>query len=85
MPTPKNLKKDKAYRRYNHDVEIISAEVNSNNQNKGKIRAKVKEKSDYFRNNKLLSGESYEDNLVVDYFLTKQANKWLIEEIKVVN
>ncbi len=80
-----NLKKDRIYRRYNHKVQIFKVQVNPSNSNKGTIRAKVEEKSQYYQNNKLQESESYEDSLIVDYFMIKINNQWVIESIKVVN
>ncbi len=80
----KALQADKAYRRYEHEVEILSAKTNPQNETKGKIQARVKEKSQYYVNDTLLANSSYEDNLVVEYNLVQQTNKWLIQEIQVI-
>ncbi len=80
----KILQKQKAYRRYEHEVKIISAGVNPLNSSQGKIQAQVKEKSQYYVNGTLRSKLSYEDDLVVDYQFIKKGNKWLIKDIKVV-
>ena len=80
----KTLRAKNAYRRYEHQVEILSAEVNPQNTNQGIVKALVKEKSQYYLNGALRSNLSYDDNLVVDYSVVKEGNQWFIKGVKVV-
>ena len=80
----KTLRANNAYRRYEHQVKILSAEVNPQNSNQGIVKALVKEKSQYYLNGALLSKLSYDDNLVVDYSVVKEGNQWFIKGVKVV-
>lgn len=78
------LRRINAYRRYEHDIKIQSAEVNPQNTTEAIIKAEVWEKSQYYQNGALKPRFSYEERLLVEYSLVKEADKWLIQEIKVL-
>lgn len=79
-----NLRKINAYRRYEHQLQIQSAEVNPQNTTEAIIKAEVIEKSQYYQNGQLKPTFSYEEKLLVQYNLIKEGDQWLIKEIKVL-
>ncbi len=79
-----SLRKINAYRRYEHQVKVESAEVNPQNTTEVIVKAEVMEKSQYYQNGRLIPRLSYEEKLLVQYDLIKQGDGWLIKEIKVL-
>lgn len=79
-----NLRKINAYRRYEHQLQIQSAEVNPQNTTEAIIKAEVIEKSQYYQNGQLKPTFSYEEKLLVQYNLIREGDRWLIKEIKVL-
>jgi hypothetical protein len=84
MGNSQALRNKNAHRRYEHQVKVLEAEINPQNTSQGRIKAQVKEKSQYYVNGALRPGSSYEDDLVVEYMLLKQGNQWLISETKII-
>lgn len=84
LENSKELRTQNAHRRYEHQVKILSAEINPQNTSEGKIEAQVQEKSQYYVNGALRNKSSYEDDLTVEYQLLKQGNQWLIRDIKIL-
>lgn len=84
LENSKELRAQNAHRRYEHNVKILSAEINPQNTSEGKIEAQVQEKSQYYVNGALRNKSSYEDDLTVEYQLLKQGNQWLIRDIKIL-
>ena len=80
----KTLRANNAYRRYEHEVEILSAEINPENVSQAIITAIVKEQSQHYVNGALLSNLSYNEELVVDYLLVKEGDQWFIQGIEIV-
>ena len=79
-----SLRDNNAHRRYEHQVKILSAEINPQNNTQGKIKAKIQEKSQFYVNGALRSNSSYEDNLIVEYQILKQGNQWLISKTTIL-
>ena len=83
--TSNSLRNKNAYHRYEHSIAIESVESNPSNPNTGTAIARVKEKSQYYRNGALNQSISYQEELLVKYSLIRKGNNWLIQEIKVIN
>ncbi|WP_036480294.1 ARC6/PARC6 family protein [Myxosarcina sp. GI1] len=66
------------YREYDHKLEIESAVVNSDNPQQATVTAKVKETARFYQQGNLDSSQSYDDDLLVQYSLVRQGNKWMI-------
>jgi hypothetical protein len=79
------LQRSNAYRRYEHTLAIESVQTNPQNPNQAIIKARVKEKYQYYQNGVLSPSQSYDDDLIVRYDLIKQNNQWLIKDITVLN
>jgi len=79
-----DLRRINAYRRYEHQIKVESAEVNPQNTTEAIVKAEVREKSQYYQNGRLIPRFSYEEKLLVQYNLIKEGDRWLIKEIKVL-
>lgn len=79
-----DLRRRNAFRRYEHEVNIESVEINPQNSTEGVIKAVVREKSQYYQNSALIPSQSYEEKLLVQYDLVKEGNKWLITKVTVL-
>ena len=80
----RDLRNSNAYRRYEHQLSIESAEANPQNTTEGVITARVQEKSQYYRNGALIPSLSYQDNLLIRYYLIKENNQWFIKDVKIL-
>lgn len=81
----RDLRRQNAYRRYEHQVSIESAQINPQDATQGVITAKVEEKSQYYRNGALVPTSSYQDNLSLTYYVVKEGNQWFIKDVKIRN
>lgn len=79
------LRNQNAYRRYQHNVTIEGVNVNPQNLNQGNITARVREKSEFFRNGRLDNTRSYDEEILVKYEVVKINNQWLIQNTEIVN
>lgn len=80
----RDLRNKNAYRRYEHQIKVESVQVNPQNETQGFIVAKIDEKSQYYRNGALIPSLSYQENLLVEYELIKENDRWLIKNIKII-
>ncbi|MBL1210590.1 IMS domain-containing protein [Geminocystis sp. GBBB08] len=80
----RDLRSRNAYRRYEHQVKIESAEVNPQDITQGVITAKIKEQSQYYRNGALVPSLSYQEDLLIKYELVKDGDGWFIKNSKVI-
>jgi curved DNA-binding protein CbpA len=79
----RDLRNKNAYRRYEHQVKVESAEVNPQDITQGMITAKISEKSQYYRNGAFIPRLSYQEDLLVRYELVKDDDRWLIKNAKI--
>ena len=77
-------KQGNAYRDYEHELTMRSAQVNPQNRNQATIEAEVREVAKHYQSGQLDNAQSYNDNLLVRYQLVRQGEKWLIQNSEVL-
>ena len=75
---------ENSHREYQHQITMRSATIDPNNQNKATAEAEVKEVAKHYQSGQLDDAQSYNDNLLVRYQLTRQGEKWLINNAEVL-
>ncbi|GBF84821.1 ARC6/PARC6 family protein [Aphanothece sacrum] len=76
------LKQTQTYWNYQHKVEIKYLKTSQNKPNQAIVEANVQEIAKSYKNGQL--GRSYNDNLRVRYDLIREKDRWLIQDIQVV-
>ncbi len=79
-----SLRRLNAYRRYEHKIKVLSAQVNPQNNTEAIVQAEVFEKSQYYQNGALNPRLSYEEKLLVQYNLVREGQRWLIQDLKIL-
>jgi len=79
-----SYQQENLYREYKHQVTLRSAKINPNDPNKATIEAEVKEVAKHYQSGTLDNNQSYDDNLLVRYQLSRQGEKWLINHAEVL-
>ncbi|MDY7003766.1 MAG: IMS domain-containing protein [Cyanobacteriota bacterium] len=82
LPTANALKRENSYRKYEHNLEIKSLNMSNTNANQGQVDAQVREKVEFYDNNRLTNSQN--DNLLVRYDLVRQDGKWKIRNWNVL-
>ncbi|MEB3342917.1 IMS domain-containing protein [Okeania sp.] len=82
VSTANTLKEEKSYRRYEHDLEVKSVDVNNTNPNQAQVEAEVRERVSFYENDRLTNSNN--ENLLVRYSLVRQNEKWQISNWKIV-
>ncbi|MDJ0599697.1 MAG: IMS domain-containing protein [Crocosphaera sp.] len=77
------LQKNQNYWTYQHEVKVNSFNPSQNNPNQAVVDANVQELAQYYQQGQISS--SYNDSLRVRYNLVRQRDRWLIQEIDVIN
>ncbi|MEA5533821.1 IMS domain-containing protein [Crocosphaera sp. XPORK-15E] len=77
------LKANQNYWTYQHQVKVETFQVNKNNPNKAIVEANVQEVAQFYQQGQ--KGRGYNDNLQVRYDLARQGDRWLIQNINVIN
>ncbi|MEM6612738.1 MAG: IMS domain-containing protein [Cyanobacteria bacterium P01_C01_bin.72] len=72
------------YRQYEHAINIRSAVIDPNNQDKATVNAEVKEVAQHYQSGQLDPNQSYDDNLLVRYQLVRQGEQWVIQQTEVL-
>jgi curved DNA-binding protein CbpA len=80
--TARNLKQDNSYRKYVHDLQVNEVKVNENNPEQAQVEVEVKERTEFFTDNRLLN--SQQDDLRIRYELVLQNNEWRIRDWQVL-
>ncbi|MGL5508558.1 MAG: ARC6/PARC6 family protein, partial [Microcoleaceae cyanobacterium] len=80
--TARNLKQDNSYRKYIHDLQVNEVKVSENNPEEAQVEVEVREKTEFFTDNKLLNFQ--QDNLRIRYELVRQNNEWRIKDWQVL-
>jgi hypothetical protein len=71
---------------YRHDqIEIESVNHRDPQTNSAFLIAKVEENAEYYQNEQLKTDQSYKKNLRVKYDLRRQADRWYIKSMTVIN
>ncbi|MGD1808454.1 IMS domain-containing protein [Dapis sp. BLCC M126] len=82
LPTANALKREKSYRKYEHDLEIKSVKMSNTDGNEAQVDAQVREKVQFYDNGRLTNSDN--ENLLVRYNLVRQNEKWQISNWKVL-
>lgn len=82
LPTANALKREKSYRKYEHDLEIKSVKMSNTDANQAQVDAQVREKVEFYDNGRLTNSDN--ENLLVRYNLVRQNEKWQISNWKVL-
>jgi curved DNA-binding protein CbpA len=80
----KTYQQENVYREYRHEIVMRSAKIDPQDQNKATVEAEVKETAKHYQSGQLDNAQSYDDNLLVRYQLTRQGEKWLIQATEVL-
>ncbi|MEM1172696.1 MAG: IMS domain-containing protein [Cyanobacteria bacterium P01_H01_bin.35] len=82
LPTANALKREKSYRKYEHDLQIESVKMNNTNPNEAQVDAQVRERVQFYDNGRLTNSDN--ENLLVRYNLVRQNEKWQISNWKLL-
>ncbi|MCL2931113.1 MAG: IMS domain-containing protein [Trichodesmium sp. MAG_R03] len=82
LPTANALKREKFYRKYEHNLEINSVKMNNIDVNQAQVDAQVREKVEFYENGQLTNSNN--ENLFVRYDLVRRNQKWQISNWKVL-
>ncbi len=82
LPTANALKRERAYRKYEHNLEIKNVKMSNTDANQAQVDAQVREKVEFYENSRLIN--SQDDNLLVRYDLVRRSGKWQIRDWNVV-
>ena len=77
------LKQSQSYWVYSHNITVNSLKSNQNNLDQVTGEADIKETGQYYHQGTM--SYSYDDILRVQYTLLRRNNRWLIQEIDVIN
>ncbi|MEA5508906.1 IMS domain-containing protein [Crocosphaera sp. UHCC 0190] len=77
------LKQNQNYWTYQHQVKFKDFQANKNDPNKAIVEANVQEVAQFYQQGQ--KGRAYNDNLQVRYDLVRQGDRWLIQNINVIN
>ncbi|MGL5833058.1 MAG: ARC6/PARC6 family protein [Waterburya sp.] len=80
----KTYQQENIYREYRHEIIMRSAKIDPQDSNKATVEAEVKETAKHYQSGQLDNTQSYDDNLLVRYQLTRQGEKWLIQTTEVL-
>lgn len=83
LPTANALKREKSYRKYEHNLEIKSVKMINTDNNQAQVDAQVREKVEFYDNGVRLSN-SENENLLVRYNLVRRNQKWQISNWKIL-
>lgn len=78
-----NEKRSQSYWQYQHEMQVQS--VKNLAPNRALAEAEVREIASYYQNGKLNSSRSYDEKLRVRYTLTLQDERWLLQDIRILN
>lgn len=78
------LKRSNSHWTYQHNVEIKSLTVKESNPDRAVVVAQVQEIGNFYQKGQLNANRSYDDNLRVQYILTRQQDQWFIQDIRVL-
>lgn len=79
-----HYKQTREYREYEHNVKVQSVQFDAQKPNQAIVEAEVREKAKHYRNERLITAESYDDDLLVRYHLLREDDNWLIHKSDVV-
>ena len=82
--TATNLKQNKSYWQYQHNVKVESVKTSKEQPNQATVDAAVKEDAKFYSAGQLNQSASYNDNLRVRYDLVRQNGQWRIKDINVL-
>ncbi|MGE5657953.1 MAG: IMS domain-containing protein [Actinomycetota bacterium] len=74
--------RNNAYQRYQHSIQVNSAQVSDTNPDRGQVEVEVKERAELFDRGQL--GGSRDDTLRVRYDLVRQDGNWHIRDWEVL-
>ncbi|MDY6786423.1 MAG: IMS domain-containing protein [Cyanobacteriota bacterium] len=80
-----SLRQRNAYREYQHSVRVESLETDEADPNTATVEAAVNETSKAYQNGLYNPAASDDDNLRVRYILVRQGDRWLIEDMTVLD
>ncbi|MDY7012693.1 MAG: ARC6/PARC6 family protein, partial [Cyanobacteriota bacterium] len=80
-----SLRQSNAYREYEHSIQVESLETEEDNPEAATVEAAVKETSKAYQNGLFNPAASDDDNLRVRYVLVRQGDRWLIEDMTVLD
>lgn len=83
--TAERLRQNNAYREFKHDVRVESLELDKTNPNAATVEAAVNEAAKAYQNGRLNPAASYDDKLRVRYNLVRQDDRWLIQNMAVLD
>ena len=83
LPTANALKREKSYRKYEHDLEIKDIKMSNTDANQAQVDAQVREKVEFYDNAGRLTNSDNE-NLLVRYNLVRRNQKWQISNWKIL-
>jgi curved DNA-binding protein CbpA len=79
-----NLRNNKSYYEYQHEIKVISVQSDPQKPLSGTIEAEVKESAKFYRDGKGNNSKSYDDDLLINYGVEKMDDRWVITGINLV-
>ncbi|NEQ36857.1 MAG: DUF4101 domain-containing protein [Okeania sp. SIO3I5] len=83
LPTANALKREKSYRKYEHDFDIKSVKMSNTDANEAQVDVQLREKVEFYDENGRLTNSDNE-NLLVRYNLVRWNQKWYISNWKIL-